>query len=255
MIKIAVCDDEELICNQIKNTIVAFFEKKKLECIVDVFNNGESFFEACQREVYSCVFLDIDLGEYNGVDIAKKIRSELQKPIQIVFVTSFVKYQAEALPLHTFAYIIKPFKNQDIDVVLNDYIIWYHYYGIEKRSDKIQLKTTVGYISFELSEILYFELKNRRIDIITKQEIYHMYGKIKEIAEKLSIYNFVVPHVAFVINLNEIKKLLSSQNLIIMTNNKSIPISQLKAKKFKIAYMKHLENYDKKGEYANVIEC
>lgn len=53
-------------------------------------------------------------------------------------------------------------------------------------------------------------------------------------------YDFVSPHAAYVINLKEVSQYIKSENRIIMTNGKNIPISQLKTKKFKEEYLNHI---------------
>lgn len=67
-----------------------------------------------------------------------------------------------------------------------------------------------------------------------------MYDKIKALIPKMSQYNFISPHAAYVINMQEISQYIKSENKIIMTNEKIIPVSQLKAKKFKSEYIKFI---------------
>lgn len=53
-------------------------------------------------------------------------------------------------------------------------------------------------------------------------------------------YDFVSPHAAYVINMKGVSQYIKSENKIIMTNGKNIPISQLKTKKFKEEYMNYI---------------
>lgn len=106
---------------------------------------------------------------------------------------------------------------------------------------RVRFKTIQGLITLYTDDILYFEYKNRRIDIITVDHVYHMYDKVKNIADLMKQYDFISPHAAYVINMKEIKQYLNSQNIIIMSNDDKVPISQLKAKMFKNEYMSYVD--------------
>lgn len=86
MIKIAVCDDEEIIRKQIKNYISEYFSTKKINFEIYEFSSGIDLLQSSQKNIFSFIFLDIDLGKYNGVNIAKSIRDIQVSPINILFV-------------------------------------------------------------------------------------------------------------------------------------------------------------------------
>lgn len=238
-IKIAICDDEELIRKQIENTIIEYFSSKNIETEIFQYSDGCSLLEDCNQFVFSFIFLDIDLGKHNGVEIAKMIRKIQVTPVNIVFVTSYVEYQTKVLSIHTFDYLLKPIDKKAIYKVLDDLMFWYN---SEKSSlkERITFKTINGLITVYIDDLLYFEYNNRRVDIVTKNHIYHMYDKIKSIVLKMARYDFVSPHAAYVINMKEVSQYIKSENKVIMTNGKNIPISQLKTKKFKEEYMNYI---------------
>lgn len=238
-IKIAICDDEEIIRKQIANTIIEYFSSKNIETEIFQYLDGCSLLEDCNQLIFSFIFLDIDLGKHNGVEIAKMIRKIQTNPVNIVFVTSYAEYQTKVLSIHTFDYLLKPINKKAIYKVLDDLMFWYN---SEESSlkERVIFKTINGLITIYIDDLLYFEYSNRRIDIVTKNHIYHMYDKIKCIVSKMTKYDFVSPHAAYVINMKEISQYIKSENRIIMTNGKNIPISQLKAKKFKEEYMNYI---------------
>lgn len=235
MINIAICEDEEIIQKQLANTISYYFGKKKIEAKISVFSNGKNFLESCKKEIYSCVFMDIDLGDENGVEIVSQIRAANFTPMNVIFVTSFIEYRDQVLSLHTFDFIVKPFKNIQIEKVLDDLSLWINS-DVKEPVKRLTLKTIEGTISLSLDEILYLEYVNRRIEIITFTTTYHMYGKMKDIYEYIKHDDFANPHVSFIVNLREIKKYYKSRNLIEMTNGKEMPISQLKVQNFRTLY-------------------
>lgn len=238
-IKIAICEDEEIIRKQLVNTITEYFSLKNIDIELFEYSNGYSLLKECSKYIFSFIFLDIDLGEQNGVEIAKMIRKIQTNPVNIVFVTSYAEYQTKVLSIHTFDYLLKPINKKEIHKVLDDLMFWYNS-ETSNLKERVTFKTINGLIIIYIDDLLYFEYNNRRIDIVTKTHIYHMYDKIKSIVSKMNKYDFVSPHAAYVINLKEVSQYIKSENRIIMTNGKNIPISQLKTKKFKEEYLNHI---------------
>ncbi len=235
-IKIAICDDEKLIHKQLGNAISMYMSSRNLDYDIFYFSQGIDLLEICNQIDFAFIFLDIDLGHYNGVDIAKSIRQRQHKPVNIVFVTNFPEYQTKVISIHIFDYLIKPIQNTQIYNVLDDLMFWYNKEG-KKQKERIVFKTINGLVTIYIEEILYFEYNSRRIDIVTKEHTYHMYGKIKDLYKEMEKYNFAFPHAAYIINMREIKQYFKTENKLIMTNNEEIPISQLRSKELKKKYV------------------
>lgn len=240
MAKIAICDDNELIRLQLYNIISGYLEKRKIVSEILTFSSGKDLFEKIKTYDVTCLFIDIDLNEeLNGIQIVEKLR-DIQKTVMIIFVTSYSEFKDKVLSLHTFDYVIKPYKNSEIYKVLDDLFAWMNE-GNKENKIKLQFKTIDGIISLYLDEILYFEYKDRRIDIVTKNVKYHMYGKIRDVYKRLKKYDFAVPHISYIVNMNEINAFLKADYRLIMSNDLSIPISQLKLKEFRKNYLDFLK--------------
>lgn len=239
MLNIAICEDLEIIQKQLENILVSYFKKRQIQIKISIFSDGKSLLDVCDNVVFTLIFMDIDLGEDNGIEVMKQIRTKYNTPINVVFVTSYTEYRQQALSLHTFEYIVKPFKNIEVENVLDDLLSWIDI-NDETEVIKIKLKTIEGIISLNSNEILYLENVNRRIEIVTFTAKYHMYGKIKSIYENFDMNKYVIPHVSFIVNMENIKLYLKSTNSIEMVNGKNIPVSQLKVKEFRDKYLDFL---------------
>ena len=240
MLRVGICDDDQLTRIQLENIISDYLDNRKYSHELFFYSSGSDLLTACKDIDFSFVFLDICLGNENGVEIAKNIRKIQKNPINIIFVTSYPEYKTRVLSLHTFDYIIKPITNLQIYKVLDDLMFW-QIMDVKQEKERVRFKTIHGIITLYVDEILYFEYKNRRIDIVTKKTIYHMYDKIKNVATVMEKYDFISPHAAFVINMKEIKQYLNFQNIIIMSNEFYIPVSQLRAKMFKKKYIIYID--------------
>lgn len=240
MTKIAICDDEELIRIQLYNIIYNYLERRNIKAEILIYSSGSELLENIKSHDISCLFMDIDFNDdLDGIETTKRLR-EFQNTIMIIFITSYSEYTQKALSLHAFDYITKPYKNIEIYNVLDDLFLWLKE---TNRDDiiRVQFKTINGLVSLNLDDIIYFEYKNRRIDIITKTTRYHMYGKIRDVFNRVKDYGFAVPHISYIINLNEIKALIKSKYIVVMINEYEIPISQLKLKEFCNTYLNYLK--------------
>lgn len=150
MIKIAVCDDEEIIRKQIKNYISEYFSTKKINFEIYEFSSGIDLLQSSQKNIFSFIFLDIDLGKYNGVNIAKSIRDIQVSPINIVFVTSYEEYRTKVFSIHTFDYIIKPIKKDVFYKVLDDLMFWHNEESGNSR-ERLIFKTIDGIITLYIN--------------------------------------------------------------------------------------------------------
>ena len=106
--KIAICDDEQVIRQEIRAMLDEFFLNNNMTCEVDEFPTGESFVKV--NGDYDLVFMDYQLTDGNGIDFAKQVRAKNAK-IFIIFSTSYQEHVFESFTLNTFRYLVKPIWN------------------------------------------------------------------------------------------------------------------------------------------------
>ena len=107
MIKIAVVDDERYIREDIKNRI----ELTGSGAVVDGFPSGEAFLHAGKQ--YDIVFLDIQLGGMDGIDIARELRQKSENVI-LIFVTGTKEHVFQAFDVAAFHYLLKPIEPESL---------------------------------------------------------------------------------------------------------------------------------------------
>ena len=78
MISIAICEDEKIYRDKLKEFLEKFLEQKKYN--VEEFENGESFLEKFEkdesyRENLNIVLLDIQMDGINGMTWLEKLES------------------------------------------------------------------------------------------------------------------------------------------------------------------------------------
>lgn len=233
MIKIAICDDDlnvadeiqALICKQGNPNFYKFY----------VFDDGNKLL-ASDFNSYDIIFLDIEIGDTaNGIDIGVEIKKTNKSAI-IYFVTSYYHYISLALRQIPFQYILKPIKNQE-EFFMEEFSRGLN--QLRKTKNKILIKSITGDEFVKIQSIKYVECLNRKIEVhLIDGVVLESYGKIKELYSKLSHYNFIRCHVSFLINLNYIAKIKGYEAILV--DGTSLPISKRYISIVKEAHLKFM---------------
>ena len=98
MLHIAICDDEQIIMEQLKKLL----EAHRPDCIVTMYLRGEGLLDTFNQ--YDLVFLDIEMPPASGMELAAKLK-ELQYDGEVIFLTSYTDYMQDAFKVRAFRYL------------------------------------------------------------------------------------------------------------------------------------------------------
>jgi two-component system response regulator PilR (NtrC family) len=113
--KILVVDDEQ----NIRKLLKIFLTEEGYS--VEVADNGESGLEAVKNHIFDLVITDLKMPKLSGFDLLKGIK-EISPDTIVVIVTAFgtTESAVEAMKLGAFDYIQKPFKIDDIRLIVKN---------------------------------------------------------------------------------------------------------------------------------------
>ena len=111
--RIAVCDDEQKVAGEIADRISGVLKAEAQEAQIDVFDAGSALWERLCSEEYELVFLDIDMPDISGMDIAAKMMELGDKPL-LVFVTSHDELVYDSLKFHPFGFVRKHLLGEEL---------------------------------------------------------------------------------------------------------------------------------------------
>lgn len=233
MVKVAIVDNEKAIINEICSLIES---SNDMKCIIETFEYSIKFFQKINNILCDIVFLDIDMPEMNGFDIAK-ILNNIRPDITIIFVSSFDNFVFESFEYHPFRFVRKSNLKEDIDSALNAY-----QREIERKKDVYFFKTNEAERSVKTSDIMYFESMGHDIFIYTVDGNFKIKRErdrnmtVKFITEKFENKGFIRVHKSFLVNYRYIYTINYSN--IILKNNLKININPRKANDIKKIYQK-----------------
>ncbi|PWH86716.1 LytR/AlgR family response regulator transcription factor [Brumimicrobium oceani] len=105
-------DDEPLALEMIRKQI----EKVDYLDLKAVFNSAPEALKYMSEHEVDCIFLDIEMPDLNGLDLAKIIQQFAQKP-EIVFVTAFNQYSLKEFKTQATDFLLKPFGFEEFKTV------------------------------------------------------------------------------------------------------------------------------------------
>lgn len=118
MINILVCDDDPNFVNKIREKItnLSAYSRKYMDitCITNANELTDEVVSKCD-----ILFLDIDLGEKNGIELARRIREKNRKII-LIFVTNFKEFAPEGYEVDAFRYLAKSDLEEKLDIYFTD---------------------------------------------------------------------------------------------------------------------------------------
>lgn len=230
MFHIAICDDEVLLCTQLEKYLEQYIKKGIVT--TEVFYNADKLYEALSKgEHYDLIFLDIEFELTNGIEIGKKIRTELEdEKVQIVYISVKQTYAMDLFPLRPMNFLIKPVSEKDVIDNVDKAIALSEMYD-----SFFEFKFGADNYRIPYGNILYFESNNRKVHVHTKYGIKELYGRLNEIEEKAPP-TFIRIHQSYLINKMYVTYWKPEE--IVLVNDCSLPVSQTYRKDMCIALMK-----------------
>lgn len=108
MIRIAVVDDVKIFAYDYRKDLEQLFKQHSVECEIDVYTEAYYFQGILRDKKYNLIFLDIDMPEINGIDLAKEIRKNYgDEKVKLVFVSSYENFVFETFHYKAYRFIRK----------------------------------------------------------------------------------------------------------------------------------------------------
>ncbi len=226
MIKIAICEDEAVMCEKLKMAVFSILEKQGEECRIACYADAAGFL--CGPADQELLFLDIQLPGLNGMKTAERLRERGYKG-EIVFVTAFPEYMADAFEVEAADYLKKPVERKRLERTLKRVLKRIRAAGEES----FYIRSANWCRAIPFGEIYYCEVINRKIFVHTKTGVVDYYGRMKE-AEAKAFPRLLRCHRSYLVNPDFLREYGGSE--ILLENGARIPVS----KNYRQAFMERM---------------
>ncbi len=157
--RIAIVDDIASERDNLKARIDAQLARLSLEAGIFPFASGAGFLSAAGKKRFDLVFLDIYMGNENGVDTSKALR-RFDTDCLIVFTTTSTDHALDGFRVRAFHYLVKPYTDADLAALFDEIVK-----RLPEADRYIEVDTPGGTVRLRLREILYAEHYQHQIYI------------------------------------------------------------------------------------------
>lgn len=232
MIKLAFCDDEVSVLNEISILLDQYRVERNQEMSYVVFKSPLDLLAEIERGTrFDILFLDVLMPGETGIDAAAEIRN-YDSNVKIIFLTSSSEYAVQSYTVGAYFYQLKPIWRESFFCLMDSVIA-----ACEKeQSNSLILRCKNGITQIELRNIEYCEVIHRTLFIhLTSGKVLESIGTLDELSRQLESYGvFFRPHRSYLVNLEYVKTL--SSRAITMSCLTEIPIPRGKYHEIKEAF-------------------
>ena len=179
---------------------------------IQTYTNPEKGMEQVRKIKPDLLFLDIEMGEMNGIDLARS----LPDGVFLIFTTAYAQYAVEGFELNAVDYLQKPFTFSRFEKALQKVSQLKSLYELERsqtsRKDEIDLMVEYKHVTVNWNDILYLEAMDNyvRIYLYSAKPLLPQMS-LKTILSLLPAGKFVRVHKSYVIPLSRIARYTRSQ--------------------------------------------
>lgn len=220
MIRIAIVDDEKIICDELNMLVRRYEQEHLVDFQISIYKNGENLLADIEESSpFDLILLDIELATINGVEVGCHIRNvNNDYNCQIIYISSKTSYAMSLFQIRPFDFLVKPVNEKNLFPCLDKYIeLFSNEAYFEYKTRKIRKLIPVN-------NITHFESCGRKIIINCINEKYEYYGKLSDLTKDNNLGKFIMIHKSFYVNIFHI----SSYNYesIIIDGETELPVSK-----------------------------
>lgn len=242
MIHVAICDDDKKYISLMKRIIIASGADSETILFTEYTSGNEFVLDLELRKECDLLILDMQLGDMDGDDIARKFR-EMYPYAILVFCSGVQLPTVKSFKATPFRYLLKSYSDdemiEEMKGILKEVI---------KRKEDTFLVGHYRYnaIKVKISNIMYITNTKRGSRIFVTPEC-EEYGfedqilvdeKLADLQEKYGKYGFEFASVSYIVNMNYVKQIVANE--LILFNNERLSVTRSYYKEFRGKFTKNL---------------
>lgn len=247
MIRIAIVDDNTAFISSFKEMVSAQFDKYNIVYSIETFSDSMLFQDTCLVEEFQLIFLDIDMPQLSGIQIASMLR-KYGKHSALVFVSAYENFVFESIHYKPFRFIRKDFIQDEIPEAVKAYCE-----ELSEQQEYLEFDTeSRGTIKIPVSEIVYFYSLRHDLYIYmnTMQSVRLAYRHytIEELESRMSAFGFLRVERSYLLNFRYIYQIGCPKTTLVSEVSKKthdeVPVSRRRYSSVRKQYQLLLREVD-----------
>ena len=237
---IAVCDDDREFAENMGEMCRETAEKLKdshgISFTVAVYNSFDDVLrEFANGRKIDLLFLDIMLGQKNGIELAKKLR-ERGYGCSVVLMTVEREFLLEGYSVQPVYFLLKPIDKAELEKAIK-----LDLNRLEKSMNVI-LKCDRKNVLIPVDDIIYIEGLDHDLTVHTRTKDYAARMTFDKMLDQLPKGRFVRCHNSYAINLARVTH-FSRQEGIMLDNRAKVPIGRKYFDGFRKQFVEYIDGY------------
>ena len=223
MFTVAMVEDSPEEAHRLESYVSQYAKETGTDIQLFAFTGAAPFLHQFASQ-FDIVFLDIELPDMNGIEIAKRIR-EKDSTVVLIFVTHLAQYAINGYEVSAMDYVLKPLEYSAFCLRIQRAIICCQ----RKEGNDITISNNNNIVRFKAIELKYVEIYQHHIMYHTVNGDYPAYGTLSKVEAGLPRRGFFRCSSSFIINLRYVDRIEGNEIII---GDARIPISRARKKEF-----------------------
>ncbi|SDS49295.1 two component transcriptional regulator, LytTR family [Paenibacillaceae bacterium GAS479] len=242
MLKAFIVEDEPLA----RDELTYILQRTKRMKVIGEAESLEDAMLGIRQTKPDVVFLDIQLSEESGLELAQQLQGLDWRP-EIVFATAYDEHALKAFELNAIDYILKPYDEDRIQQSVDKLVRLQEGRGQRQptaplhssapgRTGKLAITVEERIILVAVSSILYLASEEGKTLLVTEDQTYRVTEPLVAFEQKLQGTPIIRVHRAYLVHIDgisEIQPWFHSTCTLIMKNGSKVPVSRTHLKELK----------------------
>lgn len=236
--KIAICDDEISDIHILERHLVNYQMMNDVDFDISTYTSSSEFVAKYnQQGLFDLLFLDVEMPEINGIEVAEKIRALPDRNLQIIYISYYPGYMRDSFHVHAYNYLEKPITTQALYPAIDQFLREQY----NNTSTKLSISAKESVFLVDTNDIISVRVKKKE----SKTVIFQLSSRTLETAAYLKDYEdfltengFVYVYRGIMVNSQFIYQI--EQNEIHLINGETYPLSRRYERKLRELYVKHI---------------
>ena len=236
MIKIAICDDEPLMAQELAGHLAEYMKEKSITAYdLSSFPDGRALLGAV--DCFDVIFLDIQMEHPDGMETAKLLRRRGDHSL-LVFVTVLKELVFDAFQVEAYDYLLKPLDGDRFRRVIDRAVR-----ALERRDNgRILVQRGTVRRIVPLADITYGEVLGRKVYLhLRSGGLVDYYEKLENLERQVD-GRFFRCHRSYLVNLDFV--LGCGGGRVTLSQGAEIPVSRLRERDFTQALLLRMRERD-----------
>lgn len=235
LLKVALCDDNKIELDLLRSFLVRYEMEHMIDFQTETFSDGKELLQAYENsDDFQLLLLDMEMPNMNGLDTAKYIRKNIDRHVNIIFISHYPEYMQQSMHVRPFFYLNKPVTYEMFAEIMDEFIQELS----ENETYITLLQTNLNETMIHIKDLYYIETENAKKRLLSfhmEQEKISVNGIITDWETRLQNCGFMMCNRGLLINLAHIHYM--DNKSLYLTNGEKLPVSRNKLTAIKSQYI------------------